>query len=70
MPGIAAFSATNTGYACARGGAEGLANVIAGLIDNLDELERFSRKYIDITESIFNTQSIANNFINLIERVI
>lgn len=69
MPEIAAFSAENTGRAFVRGNAEHLANVLAGLIDDADELERFSRQCIELTDRKFNTQSMAENLTNFIEQL-
>lgn len=70
MPEIAAFSPSKTGSTFVRGDAEDLANVIGSLIDDADKLERLSLKCIEVTEKKFNTQSMSENFINFIGRVI
>lgn len=69
MPEIAAFRAGQTGQTFRRGDAENLSTAIAGLMDDADELRSLSSQCIEITESKFNTQSMAETFINFIERL-
>jgi glycosyltransferase involved in cell wall biosynthesis len=69
MPEIAAFRAGETGRTFTNNDVNTLARTIAEMMDATNDLERFSENCIKITDSDFNTTSMARRFINLVEHL-
>ncbi|WP_175453234.1 glycosyltransferase family 4 protein [Paracoccus tibetensis] len=69
MPEIAAFETGRTGRAFKPDDAEDLATVIANVIDDIDLLDCFSARCIEITETSFNTNNMAERFMDLVKRL-
>lgn len=69
MPEIAAFENDSTGRSFAPDNATDLARTIAGLIDETDALDCFSRRCITVTDESYNTSDMLLRFLSFVERV-